>query len=1259
MQLYCWRIGNGTDENQLLPTVVFGYFGDNNLMAGIKLYRSNSIEELADIFAKNVKSPLSSPLSPEIVLVQSLGMAKWVNLELAKRLGVWANSKLMFPNKLINSLFSILLPDVDEKLFIEREMLTWMILERLLYLLQADSKSNIDKLDRYFDSLSRASKYDSEEIGNLSHLIDYCKGNNTNLNDHDINFKAFQLARQLAITYDQYLTYRPELIELWEKRVVEYKSDNWQAILWRSIFMGKEFTHKAARRREFLEAINHHNESKNLPERISIFGIPSLPLFHLDILASLSWLVDISFYVMTPAKGYFSDLKSAKQKMKRENIGEYMGITSELLHIETGNPLLASLGRAGADFMESLLDYDNLEDIDCSFIEPTGNTILSMVQKDILFMQDRGAANSSQDDTILKDILKDDKDKQSNKSNENRTIISLKDVKKDRSIVISSCHSPMREVEVLNDYLLELFDSNLDITPADILVMTPDIESYAPFVRAVFTTPEDDRFKIPFSIADLSIKSVSHTVDVFMNILLLPQTRFEVPFIMDILECDDVARRFALESRDIALIREWIKQTAIRWGEDGKYRERIGLPRFEENSWRAGLDRLMAGYAMIGQGEQFLTTTFTDQEVSILPCDSVEGNSSTILGALSRFFNILSSTAEKMASNMSLSQWSDFLMSVTDQLFLPDEESSDMVQEIRDSLNELKRMEELTGFSAPVSSKVIKSWFDQAISKEYHDFNFLNGGVTFCAMLPMRSIPAKVICILGLNDKTFPRIDSSPNFDLIKQKPRRGDRSLRNEDRYLFLETLISAKERLYLSYTGQGIEDNSVIPPSVVISELLDYLDQGFVVNENHPNQDSSVVKSDELLSQADDTVLLKETFLNSKQLSSYIVTNHPLQSFSPLYFEQASSEVSGLFSYSKGNFFAASALRDKKLELKPFISQFDEPYAQKTHKQDIRDIDTQFSSVYSENLSNANPYDLISLSNLLTFFANPQKYFLENTLGIFLKDQGESLDDCEPFNLDSLENYNLKDEMLNCMIKGDSINIEKYRAKGVLPHGAAGLAFFDDTANSVLSFYTKIGRYITKGSSDSIEVDITGSNWRLKGIVSDIWDDKLVRFRIASVKPKDILRAWIIHLAYVSSPKLKIDKTRTLLIGSDKKYYLNIPENSLEILDSLIKLYNYGIKTPLHFFPASSMAFTKTLFDKRDDKKLNSLMDSSLVYRAIKNANSKFIDNYNSRGEGESEEVKLCFKDPLTALDDGFCSISNEVWIPILQHIEETKER
>ncbi|MBF0242727.1 MAG: exodeoxyribonuclease V subunit gamma [Desulfamplus sp.] len=1148
-------------------------------MAGIKLYRSNSIEELVDALSENVKTPLSSPFAPEIILVQSLGMAKWLNLEMAKRLGIWANGKLLFPNTLINTLFAKVLPDIDERLFLDRDKLTWMILDLLV-----SSKIGSNKSLAHLAKYCKAQKIDNKIESKIDNTIEV----------DEVNFRAFQLARQLAMIFDQYLIYRTHLIELWETSEIDEdkygniaNDNNWQMMLWRYISTNFSFTHKAARKKDFLDAIKFQKPTDKLPERISIFGIPSLPLFHLDILASLSDFLDVSFYVMTPAQGYFSDLKSAKEKMKRENIeGYYFGVSPELLHIESGNSLLSSLGRAGADFMESLLNYDKLVDIDIKFIEPKGNTILSMVQQDILLMQDR------KEHLILRD-----------------------DIKKDRSILINSCHSPMREVEVLNDYLLELFDSNSDITPADVLVMTPDIETYAPFIRAIFTTPEDDRLKIGFSIADLNIKSVSRIVDLFMDILSLSQSRFEASFIVDMLECDAVARRFSLEPKDIDVVRSWIKKTAIRWGRDGKQKEDIGLPCFEENSWRAGLNRLMAGYAMVGHEERFFN--------NILPCDLVEGGTSRVLGSLSCFFNTLSKVADNMSKKMSLTQWSDLLMEVVDDLFLVDQNSDNgsdngsdsssisMVQEIRDALSELKQIEEITKFDPPVSSRIIKSWCDRAIGREYRDSNFLNGRVTFCAMLPMRSIPAKVICILGLNDGIFPRIDSAPNFDLIRQHPMRGDRSLRNEDRYLFLETLISARERLYLSYTGQGVEDNSTILPSVVVSELIDYLDEAFCVDG---------VATD---------------CINQKKISSYIIKQHRLQPFSPAYFNLSESGL-GLFSYSKSNCDAAKALIGEKSDIKPFIS----------------------AQSILQSTDSASDYDLISINNLINFFLAPQRYFLENSLSIYLKDEGERLEESEPFSLDNLESYGIKDEMLKQLIKSKEpsdckMTIDIYRAKGLLPHGAVGEVFYGETQNGVKSFFSKIADYIKEGRSSPIEVDLNGNGWRLKGIISDLWGNRLVRFRIASVKPKDILRAWIIHLSLLSFFQDRVEE-KSLIIGSDKIYNLLKPCDPLSILDTIIKIYQKGVKSPLKFFPESSMAYADTIFKNKNG---DSLDDQNLKDAALKKAKDKFKNSFNNIGEGESEDIKLCFRHLETPLDEEFCDLSTAIWRPILSYLEEKK--
>lgn len=244
------------------------------------------------------------------------------------------------------------------------------------------------------------------------------------------------------------------------------------------------------------------------------------------------------------------------------------------------------------------------------------------------------------------------------------------------------------------------------------------------------------------------------------------------------------------------------------------------------------------------------------------------------------------------------------------------------------------------------------------------------------------------------------------------------------------------------------------------------------------------------------------------------------------------------------------------------------------------------------------------------------------------------------------------------------------------------------------VNAFYGKIEPYVTNGRSGSVEVDITYNyheinnatsgesqlrdfhindhgidhttkneslninGWRLKGIISDIWGDQLVRFRIASVKPKDILRAWLIHLAYACSCKCKIEKSQTLLIATDKSYIFTTPENPLSILDRLITIYRNGIKTPVKFFPASSMAYANSLFSQTNNNKADS-SQTDLISNGIKKANNEFLGNMNKQGECESEEVKLCFRhiERELILDKEFCLLSEDVFMPVFAHMEEIK--
>ena len=206
---------------------------------------------------------------------------------------------------------------------------------------------------------------------------------------------------------------------------------------------------------------------KQLPSRVSIFGISTLPKFYLELIEALAGYIEVHLFVMEPTPQWWQDIVSAREE--GNILKKQPNRTAEDLHLERGNTLLASMGKLGRDFLGFVADLDSAVHRE-HFIEPRGDTMLSSIQKDIF-------------------ELRDPAQKASMAGN-------------DRSIQVHSCHSEMREVEVLHDQLLALLSDNPDLQPQDIVVMMPDVATYAPFIEAVFDTPEIQKQRIPYSIAD-------------------------------------------------------------------------------------------------------------------------------------------------------------------------------------------------------------------------------------------------------------------------------------------------------------------------------------------------------------------------------------------------------------------------------------------------------------------------------------------------------------------------------------------------------------------------------------------------------------------------------------------------------------------------------------------------------------------------------------------------------------------------------------
>ncbi|MDM8561212.1 exodeoxyribonuclease V subunit gamma [Candidatus Parabeggiatoa sp. HSG14] len=1086
----------------------------------LHIQTSNRIEYLIQALATVINSEPLPPLTKEIVVVQSKGMERWVSMGLAEQLGVFANGDFPFPNKIVWQFFKKTLKSLDlsEISKFDPEVMTWSLMEILPYFLE---------------------EQEFTELGSY-------------LQEDDQDIKRFQLAWRIAHIFDQYVIFRPKWIAAWEKgeQPSELEKDSqarWQAILWRALIERYGIEHRAKLRAAFFNKLSRATNNLRFPKRFSVFGLSALPPFHLEVLAELGKVIDVYIFLLNPCMEYWGDIVSDSEIAHRTAKLKEKKSTPDAQYYERGNTLLASMGKMGRDFIDMLNEYQH--DSQDYFDDLTETTLLNCIQSDILHLREG--------------------------SEENATLIDPFD----KSIQIHACHSPMREIEVLHDQLLALFEEDTTLLPKDIVVMMPDIEAYAPFIEAVFATTPEESKKIPYSIADRSLRGESAVIDTFFAILELSHSRFEVSQVLAVLETEAVQKCFKLSEQDFDLIRHWIEKTGIRWGMDKTDRERMNLPAYDANTWRAGLKRLLLGYTLPGNGEHL----FND----ILPYDEIEGSDTLILGKLVSFVEKLFEYVQALAQPRTLPEWSEFLKKMLED-FLESGDENNNAQEIRNVLNKLVENSQQVGFEAPVSYEVILECLRHPLTTEKEQkINFLTGKVTFCAMLPMRSIPFKVVCLLGMNDQAYPRPSKSLGFDLLAKNPKPGDRSRRQNDRYLFLESLLSARNYYYISYVGQSIHDNTVMPPSVLVSELLDYISKGF----KYPQRD----------------------------ILEYLITHHPLQAFSPRYFNETDKH---LFSFSNEYCTASTALlNDEQQESKDFIIEalpIPQPEAE---------------------------WKTLDINRLTRFFRNPTEFLLRERLGIELQAGEGLLEESEPFEILGLERYNFNQTLVEKSLEGFDLQEYKAIAKagGQLPYGKIGDYVYSQLTEQVQPFVERVQQATTQQKKmESVTINLTIADMRITGRLGRLWHNNLIHYRYAKIKAKDFIQLWIHHLILNSLPHKDLPR-HSLLIGQNGGWAFKPVDNSHAILQELIAYYWQGLIQPLSFFPESSLTFVEAMS--------NGKIEEDAFYQA----KSAWRGNDFTRGESEEEYYQLCFgsKEENTPLDNKqFKIVAKQFFEPLLEH-------
>ncbi|HEY5345927.1 MAG TPA: exodeoxyribonuclease V subunit gamma [Verrucomicrobiae bacterium] len=1086
------------------------------------LHKSNRLENLVQRLAsETLRSPLSSPFTTEQIIVPAQGLAQWLKLELARRHGIAANLKLLFPRAFFSALMEKNLPIEVRTGLIEPDALTWRIMEKLEPLLNLPA---------------------FQEIKNYLH------------NSPDPRRK-FQFAERIAKLFDQYSVYRPQWIDAWQRG----QETHWQAILWRAA-MSDGLACQGKFLFELLNTLKQPDcDQTKLPERLAIFCPTSLPPVYLEVFQSLARHIPVHLFWLSPCAEYWGDITSALEDEAIQTVAGKGELSPRELHLDRGHPLLAAWGKTGREFLRLITDLQMVnEEID-DFQIPAQKNLLGHVQRGILNLEDR--------------------------ANDEQIAIS----RTDRSIQIHNCHSPLRELQVLRDHLLEWFARDSTLSPQDILVMLPDVEAYAPFIKGVFDSAEPGSPAIPYTLADQGARQESPLVNSFADLLQLASSRLTATAVTDFFETPAVRRRFSVAENELPQIREWIQSAGIRWGRDAAQREELGLPAFAEHTWEHGNSRLLLGYAMADDGSIFN---------KLLPCADIEGTATELLGRWLDFQKQFFATLDELAAPRTLSDWANTLNKILDELFSPEREEEFATNAIRQILDSLRQQQKISGFAEKIPFQVILERVLPKLTEEPSGKAILRGRVTFSGLNPMRNVPFRAICVLGLDDKNFPRRPAPLSFDLMAAQPETGDASRRDDDRYLFLEMLLAAREKFYISYAGQSVSDNSPRPPSVVVSELLDYLGAQFQLTGTIP----------------DAKLQPQETPL----VSELLVTRHRLHGFNPAYFQVDKNKNSQLFSYSAADAEISRHIADrtKRASAKPFLAQ---PLAAP---------DAEWKNV--------------SLKDLQNFFQNPARFFVQRRLDFRLPEDKELLSDEEPFAVDALDAFNFKQEIVEAFL--DKRPPEKllaaWQAGGQLPPGATGILLTNDLFAKAQPLIESLRQRIGAAEKIRQPVKLQIGDFQLEGEIPLFHRVGIVHCRAAKIKPAAQLRLWIEHLALqlADLPETK----SSWLIAEDETWRFNEVPDAEKILKQLLEIYLLGLTKPLPFFPVSSFAFAAAKGKKTPADSAQEKWDG---------------DDFGDFNAGDSQDTyfNLCFRNAANPLDEEFEQLAQQIVNPLLAHQTE----
>jgi exodeoxyribonuclease V gamma subunit len=1126
-----------------------------------------------DLLAEVVKAPGLAPMEPEIIVVPSRGLERWVRMGIAERLGVAANLRFPFPRGFVEeAMTAVLGPPPEEARAFSPDRLAWSIAALLPELCAGEG---FERLHRYLEGDAPGAR-------------------------------RLALARALAETLDQYPIYRPDWALAWERG----EPAEFQAELFRALVARHGAFHMAARARAFIEAATQPEPAlAGLPRRVSLFGVAALPPLFVELLAALGHHTELHLFVLSPSREHWAEIRSRREITRAVGPrGVADPAAEEALLLTVGNPLLASLGRVGRDFqfvLESAVDYiEGEEDL---YVEPTrgpvGATMLATIQSDILGLRHRSPRGRAGVAEATPRVLD----------------------RHDRSVAVHACHGPMREIEVLREQILGMREDDPSLEPRDIVVMTPDLEAYAPLVEAVFGVDARDAGHLPFRVAGRGLRHESAGVAAFFALLDAASGRVPASVVLELLAREPVRARFGIDEDELATVRRWALRANVRWGVDEAHRASFEQPRYRETTWRFGLDRLLLGYAMPGDGRALFA--------GALPFDELDAGDADLLGRFASFCEGFFDVAASVSRARPMDAWREALERVMGQMLADLDEPTPALPAIREALREMADAARAGGFTEALPLAAVRVELAARLEAPQRTHAFLSGGVTVCELLPMRSVPFRVVCLVGMSDEGFPRPTRPRSFDLMARSPRRGDPRAGDEDRYLFLEAILAARDRLVITFTGRRAHEDAPLPPSVVVGELLDVIDESFVVPADAPD--------------APGALSVPCGAPPAMRTRARVLVRHPLQPWSPENFRASASADARVFSFSERYLDGARALVEQGPRL-PRAPLF---------RRRLTEPEERITSV--------------TLEALTRFFANPMRALLKGRLGLRLDDKREVAAAREPMVLSPLDEHALGEDLLRRALAGEDLPAayQALRASGALPLGAVGAARFERALPEIEAIAAAVRAHAGGARLPSRDVSLLVAGVRVTGRLSSVYPEAQVVYRFGRPTARAELALWIKHLALLAASGE--GPRQSVLVGRDRDKqresvvrFGGVPDPTDRIAD-LVRLYLLGQVLPLRFFPEASFAYAKAMESGSKDAAAareagrNAFAPRAFGGGAPSAAEDPYIARVLDGRDPTDPDLRLVAPEGPSAPDEpGFAELACAVFAPLLAHREGERE-